>query len=90
MADNYKDNPRFLNGNPRKKSLTSIFEEEDNMGKLLIARRRKNLTQAELAKRIGISNLRVSRYERGETIPKADILIKIANELGVSIDWLMS
>ena len=59
------------------------------MENLLIARRRKNLTQKELAERIGISDLKISRYERGDTIPKADVLKKLANELDVTMDFLL-
>jgi transcriptional regulator with XRE-family HTH domain len=59
------------------------------MENLLLARKRKKLTQKELGSRVGINNLKISRYERGETVPKADTLKKIAMVLGVSMEYLL-
>jgi transcriptional regulator with XRE-family HTH domain len=59
------------------------------MVNLLVARKRKNLTQKELGDKVGVNNLKISRYERGETIPKADVLKRIATTLGVSMEYLL-
>lgn len=56
---------------------------------LMLARRSKKLTQKQLAKRVGISNIQICRFENGTTSPKADLLQKIAEELEVSMDYLM-
>jgi len=56
---------------------------------MMLARRRSKLTQKQLAKKVGISNIQISRFETGISSPKADLLQKIAVELGVSLDYLM-
>ena len=48
-------------------------------------RETKGFTQVELAKRIGIHSVSLSRYERGEEIPNDAMIEKIAAALEVSI-----
>jgi transcriptional regulator with XRE-family HTH domain len=50
---------------------------------------RGKLTQAEFAKKIGISRPTVGFYENGERLPDASILKKIAEKCDVSADWLI-
>ncbi len=50
----------------------------------------KHLKQEDLAKKIGVSRLMLGRYERGEAIPSAETLQKIAQVLEVSTDYLLS
>ncbi len=45
----------------------------------------KGISQAELAKMVGISRNSVSSIERGEFIPKLDTAFKLCNVLDVSI-----
>lgn len=45
--------------------------------KLSIWRRIHDLTLAELSKRIGVTEVSLSRYERGERIPAREIMPKI-------------
>jgi len=52
------------------------------------ARERKNLTQIEAAKLIGITNGALSNYERGERQPDIQILRKMAKVYGVSLSFL--
>jgi len=42
-------------------------------------RMNRGLTQAEFAKKIGISDKAISTYENGTRNPKMDVVIKIAN-----------
>jgi len=56
---------------------------------LMIARKTRKITQKELADKVGISNLCISRYENGITVPKADVLQRLADVLGVSMEFLM-
>ena len=42
-------------------------------------RREKNLTQEELAEKLGVSNRSVSRWENGVTMPDFDLLIELAD-----------
>lgn len=50
--------------------------------RLTLARHRRRLTKAKLAKRIGVSLRMVSSYEAGTKAPAADTLAVIARELG--------
>ena len=53
------------------------------IGKILRQRRRRlDMTQAELATRLGISEMGVSRLEKGSRELKVDFMYRWANELG--------
>src|SRR3989339_45395 len=52
-------------------------------------RKKKNLSQAELGKKIGTSGDVIGRYERNIITPSIDVIIKIADALNVSIDYLV-
>ncbi len=59
------------------------------MTKLAEIRKQKGLTQEELAQKLGVKDITISRYERGErqlTIEKAQA---IANALGCTISELI-
>lgn len=61
-----------------------------NLGERVLDLRKKiNLTQADLAQRIGISLTQLARYERNEVHPPADVLKKMADVLNTSIDYLI-
>lgn len=55
---------------------------------LRIARKNKNLSQAELANKVHSTNTNISNYETGYSEPPLEILLKISKELDVSIDFL--
>lgn len=55
--------------------------------KIKSLRKKKGLKQIELAKMAGISNTYLSDIEKGRTEPSIKTLTKIANALGVEIDW---
>ena len=48
----------------------------------------KNLTQEQLATKLGISAQAVSKWETSETYPDGSLLVPLANELEVSLDVL--
>lgn len=52
-------------------------------------RKEKNLTQAELAERIGVTDKAISRWERGIGFPDINILEPLADALGISLLELM-
>ena len=54
-----------------------------------LLRKRKKLSQAALGKLIGTSGDIIGRYERNFMTPSIDVIIKIAHELDVSIDFLV-
>ena len=47
------------------------------------------ISQRELAKKIGCTEVTISRYITGERVPSATVVVKIANALGVSVDYLI-
>lgn len=51
-------------------------------------RKDNNMKQEDLAKLLGVSTATISAYERGEMLPKVGNLIKIAEILNISIDYL--
>ena len=53
-------------------------------------RESRNLTQAELAERIGVSSKTVSKWETGKGLPDISRLQPLAGALGVSLIELMN
>ena len=53
-------------------------------------RRKKGWSQAELARRLHISPSTVGMYEQGRREPPIDILIAMAQEFDVTIDYLIT
>ena len=52
-------------------------------------RRKRDITQKQLAEKIGIKHQQYSRYENQENEMTVPVLIKIAEELEVSADYLL-
>ena len=50
----------------------------------------KKMSQIELAKITGISRDAISKYERGDVSPSVEYAKRIAQALGVSLDYLVS
>ena len=48
----------------------------------------KHLTQKNLEDLTKIRQTSISEYKNGKTIPSADALMRLANALGVTMDWL--
>ena len=51
-------------------------------------RKEREVSQEELAKRLGVHAPIIGRYERGEVKPSVEVAAKIADALGVSLDYL--
>ena len=56
--------------------------------RLLSTRKKKKISQDELAKMIGVHAPIIGRYEREEVKPSVEIATKIAEALEVSLDYL--
>lgn len=50
---------------------------------------KRNITQVDLAKKINVKQETISAYESGKALPSADALIKIADYLNTSTDYLL-
>lgn len=46
-------------------------------------------TQESVAESVGINCISLSRYENGQRMPKMDILMRLADHYGVSVDEIM-
>ena len=56
---------------------------------IMLLRKQKGLSQASLGKQIGTSGDIIGRYERNIMTPSIDVIMKIADKLVVSIDYLV-
>lgn len=56
---------------------------------IMLLRKQKGLSQADLGKAIGTSGDIVGRYERNIMSPSIEVIIKMADALEVSIDYLV-
>ena len=64
--------------------------DQYNIGKFIQKKRReKNLTQEQLAERLGISNKTISKWENGKSLPDYSIISPLCEELGVTISELL-
>ncbi|WP_440568348.1 helix-turn-helix domain-containing protein [Stenotrophomonas sp. STK17_22] len=52
------------------------------------ARERAGLTQRELGERAGVNFSQISRYEQGIALPRPGMLLKLADALGVTPEFL--
>lgn len=57
--------------------------------RLAIARKQKKVRQADLGKMVGTSGDIIGKYERGENTPSIEVAAKIADTLGVTLDYLV-
>ena len=59
------------------------------MENLRIIRDKRNINQQKIAVELEISQESISKYENGNAFPSREILIKLADYLNCSIDYLM-
>ncbi len=57
--------------------------------KLAKARKKQNLTQEQLAERLGVTRQAVSRWESDAAYPETDKIVRMAQILEVSCDYLL-
>jgi Zn-dependent peptidase ImmA (M78 family)/DNA-binding XRE family transcriptional regulator len=51
------------------------------------ARKGANVSQRDLAERVGLSAMMISKYERDKSVPNSTMLLRFAKELGTKIDY---
>lgn len=66
--------------------MDSLYIIKDRLNEALIAR---NMTRNELADKCGINKGTISRYLRGETIPRSLAIGRIAKALNVNPAWVL-
>ena len=72
-------------------SETNLFAEKKIIAKNIAFFRKKiNMTQTELAKKLQYSNKNISKWELGETTPDVFTLKKLAVIFGTTVDTLIN
>ena len=61
------------------------------IGKFIAERRKKvNLTQMQLAEKLGITDKAISKWERGISMPDTSIMLALCDILCISVNELLS
>ena len=61
------------------------------IGKFIAEQRKKNnLTQMQLAEKLNITDRAISKWENGKAMPDSSIMLDLCNELGISVNELLS
>lgn len=67
-----------------------VKKKKNDLGKKIkTLRLRLELTQQQLAKKIGADVRQISMYENNKIIPSTQVLIKLSDILGVTLDYLV-
>ena len=53
-------------------------------------RKNKNLTQLQLAEKLGITDRAISKWECGKSMPDASIMLELCDILGINVNELLS
>ena len=64
---------------------------QEKIGKFIAElRKEQNMTQEQLAEKMGVTNKSISRWENGKTMPDLSIITILAKELNVEISELLN
>ena len=64
---------------------------QEKIGKFILEnRKRKKLTQAELAEKLGVTDRTISNWENGKNMPDLSLFKPLCDILGITINELMS
>ena len=65
--------------------------DQTKVGKFIAeCRKKKNMTQAELAEKLNITDRAISKWETGKGMPDSSIMLELCNELDISVNELLS
>ena len=65
--------------------------DQRNIGTFIAAKRREiNLTQEQLADRLGVSNKTISKWENGKCMPDYSVIELLCKELGITLAELLA
>ena len=65
------------------------FDLEKFSYRLTVLLDEHNMSQTQLAKKVGTTNVTICRYINGERIPRIDVASKIVSVFNVSLDYLL-
>lgn len=65
--------------------------DQYKIGRFIAERRKdKKMTQEELGEKVGVTNKTISRWETGRYMPDLDTMPVLCNELGITVNELLS
>ena len=65
--------------------------EQEKIGKFILQlRKEKNMTQKELAEKLGVTDRAISKWENGRGMPELSLMKALCDELGISVNELLS
>jgi len=65
--------------------------DQIKIGKFIAeCRKQKNLSQLQLAERLGITDKAISKWERGISKPNTSIMLELCEILGISVNELLN
>lgn len=65
--------------------------DQIKIGRFIAERRkRKNMTQMQLAEKLGVTDRAISKWERGKGMPDSAIMLDLCNELEINVNELLS
>lgn len=65
--------------------------EQEKIGKFIAqCRKEKNLTQAELAEKLNITNKTISKWETGRGMPDSSMLLELSKALDINVNELLT
>lgn len=63
---------------------------QDKIGKFILElRKNKNMTQAELAEKLGVTDRAISKWENGRGLPDLSLMKPLCDELGITVNELL-
>ena len=77
------------NGRKEKNCREDDQMKPDLGGRIALLRKKRNMTQKQLAKALGVSTPAVSKWETNHSCPDISILCPMARALGTSVDTLL-
>lgn len=64
---------------------------QEKIGKFILQlRKEKNMSQMDLAKKIGVTDRAISKWENGKGMPDLSLMQPLCKELGIAINDLLS
>ena len=76
----------FMQDEEFQKEYEKLRPRYEVISKLIELRKEQNITQAELARRVGTQKSNISRLESGNYNPSLDFLIKVVHSLGKELE----
>jgi transcriptional regulator with XRE-family HTH domain len=82
---------RFANAYVKLKMKGGAGMNQVDIGKFIAkCRKEKQLTQAQLAEKLGITDRAISKWETGKSMPDSSIMLELCDMLGIMVNELLS